>query len=214
MLQLNNDDFVGFSIQTPGIVVVYFKQSGCNGCNLFDPIFLQIERKKNQHQLNSVQFATVNVSNNPQILRKAKEANVDIDKTPLLLIFFQSTPYAKYHGPLDEDGIFMFIKQVLANEIRSIPPSVPQSAVSTYQDAHQNDVRLRGDSSRIAHTFSHGTAYKQPSETFVKSRIVGRKGNNAKEQMYTEDLGEGLFDNWKFLTPKNKPWLPDVNQAF
>jgi thiol-disulfide isomerase/thioredoxin len=237
MLQLNNDDFMGFTIGYPGIVVVYFKQSWCSGCEKFDPIFLQIERKKNQHGLQTIQFATVNVSlpANTQIVKKAKDANVLIDKTPMLIIFYQSTPYAKYHGPLDEDNIFTFIKQVLTNEVRTAPqsdwPAQSESlrfAQGSGLDRHESSSHFataaqtsRGDlraqnvnreadvTSRLAQNAYSGSMLKTPSY------IGGLRKTQApsKDQLYAEDLGEGLFDNWKFLTPKNKPWMPDFNQA-
>lgn len=197
MLQLSNDDFLGFNIQNPGIVVIYFKQSGCGGCLKFDPIFLQIERKKVQYGLQNVQFASVNITSNPQILRKAKDVDVLIDRTPLLMIFYQTSPYAKYHGPLDEENIYTFIKQVLSNEIVS-HQSVPQSTVVNWRPTQQPEVPI-------------------PSQHMIKPSYMGglRKGNTNhpnKDQLYAEDLTEGLFDNWKFLTPKNKPWLTDLNQ--
>jgi Thioredoxin domain-containing protein len=197
MLQLSNEDFVGFTIQNPGIVVVYFKQTGCGGCLKFDPIFLQIERKKGQHGLQAVQFATVNVTSNPKILQKAKSVDVIIDRTPLLIIFYQTSPYARYHGPLDEENIFTFIKQVLANEIvhhnQQPMPVVPQPPVNWRTPEPSSMAQM------------------------IKPSYMGglRKGTGGgtKEQLYVEDLTEGLFDNWKFLTPKNKPWLTDINQV-
>lgn len=200
MLQLSNEDFLGFKINNPGIVVIYFKQTACGGCVKFDPIFLQTERKKNQHGLQNVQFATVNITSNPQILRKAKDADVIIDRTPLLIIFYQTAPYAKYHGPLDEDNIFIFIKQVLSSDIIShstphAPSTISQSSVNL-----RNPLDLPTSSSHM-----------------IKPSYMGglRKGgnNNQRDQLYAEDLTEGLFDNWKFLTPKNKPWLTDINQV-
>jgi len=218
MLQLNNDDFMGFSISYPGIVVVYFKQSWCSGCERFDPIFLQIERKKNQHGLQAVQFATVNVSlpANTQIIKKAKDAKVLIDKTPMLIIFYHSAPYAKYHGQLNEDNIFDFIKQVLTDEVRT-PPVYTQSDLRFSQ---QPDIPRHIQSSsqdvRIPHTAQSANRENYAGTMLKSPSYIGglRKSQTpAKDQLYAEDLGEGLFDNWKFLTPKNKPWMPDFNQA-
>jgi thiol-disulfide isomerase/thioredoxin len=200
MLQLSNEDFLGFNIQNQGIVVVYFKQNNCGGCMKFDPVFLQIERRKTHHGLQNVQFATVNITSNPQILRKAKEADILIDRTPLLIIFYQMAPYAKYHGPLDEENIFTFIKQVLSNEIMIPQPTTTPAAATANWRAPPSEIPM-----------------PTTSQHLIKPSYMGglRKGNSNlnKEQLYAEDLTEGLFDNWKFLTPKNKPWLTDINQT-
>jgi thiol-disulfide isomerase/thioredoxin len=206
MLQLSNDDFLGFSIQNPGIVVIYFKQQQCGGCIKFDPVFLQLERKKNQYGLQNVQFATVNITSNPQILRKAKDVDVVIDRTPLIIIFYQTRPYAKYHGPLDEENVFTFIKQVLSNEITSIQnppplPPLPPPPVAAAPSWRTVPPEIPAPSHLMKTSYMGGLR-------------KGTGGGNAnKEQLYAEDLTEGLFDNWKFLTPKNKPWLTDINQV-
>lgn len=196
MLQLSNEDFLGFSIQNHGIVIIYFKQNNCGGCIKFDPIFLQIERKKTQHGLQHIQFATVNITSNPQVIRKAQDADVIIDRTPLLIIFYRTSPYAKYHGPLDEENIFTFIKQVLSNDIQ-YTSSVPQSSVNWRP--------------------SPEIPTPATAQHLIKPAYMGglRKGADTmkRDQLYAEDLTEGLFDNWKFLTPKNKPWLTDMNQV-
>jgi thiol-disulfide isomerase/thioredoxin len=196
MIQLSNEDFLGFNIQNPGIFVIYFKQSGCGGCLKFDPIFLQIERKKVQHGLQNVQFATVNITSNPQILRKANDVDITIDRTPLLMIFYQTTPYAKYNGPLDEENIFTFIKQVLANEITQ-QQSILQSSVN-WRPKPVPDIPV--SSTHMISPSYMGGLRKGPA-------------NVNKDQLYAEDLTEGYFDNWKFLIPKNKPWLTDINQV-
>jgi Thioredoxin domain-containing protein len=190
MLQLSNEDFLGFNIQNPGVVLIYFKQTGCGGCLKFDPVFLQIERKKVQHGLQNVIFATINISSNPQVIRKASDSNISIDRTPLLIIFHQTTPYAKYHGPLDEENIFVFIKRVVSENIMSAQSTVnwrPLPEIATPASQHM-----------------------------IKPSYMGglRKGtsNVNKDQLYAEDLTEGFFDNWKSPTPKDKSWLNDINR--
>lgn len=191
MRQLSNEDFTGgFNIPFQDITLVYFKQNNCDGCIKFDPIFYRIEKDKGRYNLEHVQFAVVNLSFNNRIIGKAKKVDIIIDKTPTLILFYETRAYAKLNGPLQEQNIIDFINNVINNVInKNQHIIIPQTNVNEFR---QNVTKHSSEQQRPVYM----TQLKNKSQE--------------TSHIYTEDINNDFFDNWKYLPRKDKPWEKDI----
>lgn len=216
MIQLSSDDFVNaFNIQYPDIVLIYFKQSNCDGCNSFDPIYFRIEKEKDRLNLSNVQFAVVNLTFNKLVINKAKTADIIIDKTPTLILFYKHRAYAKYNGPLQDFHIVEFIRNVITNEIKKneLPSQASNRSQHFFQQQQQQSYPMQFSYPQTKSTTPPGEQALLPSvppQPVYMSQIKNNRSNRSNNHIYTDETHVGLFDNWNFLIQKDTPWKKDM----
>jgi hypothetical protein len=128
---LGNNDFTSsFSSLESNPLIVYIKQVQCSACVNFNPVFVALEQKRRMYKFpDSLQFATIVYSGD--LAKKIDEYNriqksmqdaveLIVDRTPTLIIFYETMPVAKYSGQCSENAVATFIHSVFKNEIAEL----------------------------------------------------------------------------------------------
>ena len=75
------------TINVGGIVIVLFKTDQCNACKAYEPHFKQIAMR-----FKGIQFAIVNLTLNPEIVRRSKYTSSPFESVPVLIIYDDTIP--------------------------------------------------------------------------------------------------------------------------
>uniref|UniRef100_A0A6C0JRW1 Uncharacterized protein n=1 Tax=viral metagenome TaxID=1070528 RepID=A0A6C0JRW1_9ZZZZ len=187
MINFREEDFVkGFNIKMSGIVLIYFKQEGCPACKAFDEVFFRMEKNKSLLKFSNIQFVVVNLTTSNRVLQKASEGNIVIDKTPTLILFYETKPYAKFKGSggvITQEDVSEFIDRVIKDEIL-------KKKIEQYEP------------------LDNSSRYNMQS-VFTPSK---KKNKNIDGKLYDNEFHNSLFDNFtdESLILKGKPWMPDL----
>ena len=123
----DNDFTYEFNITYKGPTLMYVKQVDCPACMAFNPIFARVANSKQNLGLpDSLHFATAIYS--PVIKQKCSRSTVrEISHTPMLIMFYNTMPIAKYSGsPITEQIIVSFLASVFKNILNvDLYPSQP-----------------------------------------------------------------------------------------
>ena len=115
LLYLDNDDFQCrntekgqvLSINTPDMTLVLFYSTKCPHCHDLIPIF-----KNLPDIVKGCNFGFINISKHPNIVEWASNTNTKITYVPLVIMYVNGLPYARYDGPRDLNQIKNFIIEI------------------------------------------------------------------------------------------------------
>lgn len=182
-------------IDVGGKILLFIKMDGCPGCSSFYPIFQELS--KLDKRVNYVIFDITNPSNK-QVVAMSRESTTPIESVPLILIYNDGSPVAKYKGKKTFEGVQGFITAIL--KVIESAPSKPQQR-SFMQDTPSQ--------------YNYST-YNQPSESKVYMPETGSSAQS-KYQKQNTNLSE-IDDDEDYLlvpdeiTPYNTPWKSDYKK--
>lgn len=101
-------------INHPGIVLVLFKMTNCEYSKAFEPIFFQLAAKDTR-----VNYAIVNVSQCPDVVKMSRETTTPINGVPQLILYMDGTPGFKFNGQKNIPSITAFITKALTASAES-----------------------------------------------------------------------------------------------
>jgi hypothetical protein len=109
-------------ITLPGFVLVYFKTQACPNCTKFDPVFKQLSMVENK-----VSYAVADVyQNNKSIVSKSRATTTPISAVPMLILYINGRPHAKFSGTLNLASLRGFIEKALESAKNAAPPAQKQ----------------------------------------------------------------------------------------
>lgn len=125
---LNESDFVvlGQKQKTLGLsrrgnVLVFFKITNDNNCVEFEPVFAQLARKEQR-----VTCATLDVIQNRGVLNISRQTTTPINSVPVLILYVNGKPLAKFNGTRNLPSIQNFISNALQSAGNTASPPQPQ----------------------------------------------------------------------------------------
>lgn len=95
-------------INVNGNVLVYFKISGDPNCNAFEPVFVKLAANENRAML-----AILDIQQNQQVFKMAKESSTPLMAVPLLILYVNGRPHAKFNGTKNISSLQGFITKAL-----------------------------------------------------------------------------------------------------
>ncbi len=95
-------------INVPGNVLVFFKIQGDPNCTDFEPVFVQLSHKEDR-----VTYATLDVKQNREVIKSSRETTTAIETVPLLILYINGRPHAKFSGTKNVPSIRNFITKAL-----------------------------------------------------------------------------------------------------
>lgn len=135
ILPLTDKDFSdSFQLRTIGLILVYFKQSTCRACLMFDSIYQQLDQIPDD-AIKAYNISFLDLTKFPMVLKKAENANIQINATPTLIIFNNGRALARIKDPLTIQNIVATMKSIL-NDV-----SPPSQMNYQYQDKKPNNFR-------------------------------------------------------------------------
>lgn len=190
------------AINVPGNVLVFFKMQKDNYCAEFEPIFASLARKEKR-----VNFAVLNITENREVVISSRDTNTPITAVPVIILYINGRPHAKFNGTKNIPSIQNFITKALqASSASSAPPPRHQQfmpppsngRVRQELDDHQQGVNGKAWVPDI------GAA---PS---MKGIIKGAGGRSGYAQgMNVEDEDEPRLMIPDTVIPHNAPWEAD-----
>lgn len=177
------------TINRRGYALVFFKMSGCQGCDAFAPVFSELSRTPTGVD----HFVSVNVTNYRNIIGMSRNTKTPIQTVPLIILYVDGNPYAKYTGKKTLPDMLSFItKNTESNSASFIQP--PQHAYPSQQASQQRGM------------YGHSQYSHPPLQPDAHNRPPNRP-----PQPYAQ-LGEPDDDDDEKLlipgqvTPHNVPW--------
>jgi thiol-disulfide isomerase/thioredoxin len=95
-------------LQVPGVVLVMFKTRECPSCKSFEPTFVQLSNNDNR-----VVYAVADLTANRNIGMMSMNSTTPLQKVPMLIIYNEGRPYAKFNGKRDIPSLKAFISKAL-----------------------------------------------------------------------------------------------------
>lgn len=212
MLMLNNNNFSNsFSISFKNLLLLYITNESCQACKLFNPIFTKISQKLSK---NSVQTAIVTYDSS--LGEKAQNfitsvqstPEIFIDKTPLLILFNNGSPLAKYKSDdYSESAILNFVQSVIRDIQKKETPFIPQQPTHAASSANRHVAGGGGGSLPIGGSLMQ---HHQPTAFFPPPslRSLNRSANAQPTSFYGDEMPTH-FDQPQYMIPKSAPvnWL-------
>lgn len=88
--------------------MVFFKITGDENCLTFDPVFAKFSTTDP-----SIVCAVLDVKNNPEVTKNARNSSTPITGVPTLLLYINGNPHAKYGGSRNLQSIQAFVNKAL-----------------------------------------------------------------------------------------------------
>lgn len=119
-------------INLGGNVLVFCKMQKCENCEKFEPIFYQLPLKNNK-----VTYAIIDISQYREVIEMSRGTNTPIQAVPLLILFINGRPHAKFNGTIHIQSIDNFINKALANA----PPEYNTTGYQPHQSQQQQQAQ-------------------------------------------------------------------------
>jgi len=214
---LTQDNFVilGTRTKTMGIniegnVLVFFKMSGDGNCNQFEPVFAKLSRQDQR-----IGFAILDVTQNKNVVLWSRETSTPVVAVPMLILYVNGRPHAKFNGTKNTESIQNFITKAL--QAAGGGGAAPQQQ---FMPGAGSVRQASAAAQRPPQGPSHGSGQHQAGKPWVpdigkapsmKGIIKGAgRGGYAMGNNVEEDDEPKLMmpDN---VIPHNSPWEGEIN---
>jgi hypothetical protein len=97
-------------VNVQGILLIYFKADSDTGCQTFDPVYAELVRK---HPV--IRYAICNFSEgqNRQVVDMARSTSTPITSVPVLVLYADGKPFAKFSGTRNAASVKSFIDKMI-----------------------------------------------------------------------------------------------------
>ena len=169
-----------------GLTLVLFKSTTCPGCKKFEPDFVNLYHK---YKMNGINFATLDVNENPNVAKMSHATELPIIKIPTLILFKDGNVFIHYTGKKNENSVNSFLTKVLyqlsknSQQLYSSQQKRPtkQGNMPEFNPSQQMDQHR----------------YYEP-----KLEVPGGVKQNYQDNTFEDDD----FNVPEGITPHNKPW--------
>ena len=120
---------LGINVQ--GNVFVFFKMQGCDSCAQFEPIFAQLSRQEGR-----VNCAILDVTQNRDVVIWSRNTSTPITAVPVLILYINGRPHAKFNGTKNIPSIQGFITKALQTN----PAATSQQQFMPHQPPPQHNM--------------------------------------------------------------------------
>lgn len=120
-------------IRLQGNVFIFFKMRGCNNCAEFEPVFAQLSKMENR-----VACSVLDVTDqaNREVVKWSRETSTPITAVPILILYVNGRPHAKFHGTKNIQSIQGFITKALQTNTPAATQSfMPPAQTNMYGGA-------------------------------------------------------------------------------
>lgn len=179
------------NISVPGNVLVFFKMDGCRGCQAVEPIFHQLAKLELR-----INYGVINLSQNREVTMWSRQTSTPIQAVPLLLLYTNGNPLAKFKGKKNIPALKSFITKAL----RHAPP--PNSGSSSFMG---NQGQPQQGNSGVNNRFAQTHVNKPDFESAPSVKGIVKGSTNQYLDGVDED-DEELLKLPKEVTPYNVPW--------
>jgi len=178
------------TINRPGYTLVFFKMTGCAGCNAFAPIFsdLSVTAPGIDH------FVTINVSTYRNVVAMSRDTKTPIQIVPLIILYIDGKPYAKYTGKKSLPDVLSFITK----NTESKSHGFMQNPAHRAQPPPQPQQRGMYGQSQYTHPAMHPDmqGVRQPTRPQQQYAQMGEPEDEDEEKLLVPNQ----------VTPHNVPW--------
>lgn len=213
---LSEDNFVilGTRTKTMGInlqgnVLVFFKMTGDSNCGAFEPVFAKLSRQDPR-----VSYAILDVSQNKSVVAWSRETSTQITAVPMLILYVNGRPHAKFNGTKNTESIQNFITKALqATGGAAAPQQQFMAAPSNYPGA--GGVRQSASAKSAAPQAGRGAKMYTPDigkAPSMKGIIKGGGGGGYAMGNNVEDDDEPRLMMPDNVVPHNAPWEAEINE--
>lgn len=206
-LEKNNFVIIGtrdkvLGINLEGIVLVYFKMSGDKNCASFDPTFARLAQKDQR-----VTCAILDVTSNRDVVVWARQTKTPISAVPLLILYVNGRPHAKFNGAKNERSLESFITGAL-QPVRDVAPRQdfmrgPAHAPAPAPTMHRGANMYGGEGG--------GQKAWEPEIGKAPSMKGIIKGGGRGHMNMVEDEEEPMLLIPDGIVPHNTPWEAEMD---
>jgi thiol-disulfide isomerase/thioredoxin len=93
----------------PGLSIVFFFAEKCSHCHTAYPVFAEASKMNKS----AVKFTIVNLTKNPDIITRSAQTIMPIKYTPLIVMYINGKPYARFDGKVSSTEILKFIGDII-----------------------------------------------------------------------------------------------------
>jgi hypothetical protein len=194
-------------INLPGNVFVFFKMQGCDNCAQFDPIFAALSRSEGR-----VSCAILDITQNRDVVLWSRNTSTPITAVPVLVLYIDGRPHAKFNGTRNILSIQAFITKALQQK----PVGSSQQQFMPHQPpSHQGQSNMygggyAGGGNPGGATQSSGKPYMPEIGTAPSMKGI-IKGYAAGANVEDEEESRLLLPDT--VIPHNAPWEAELHEG-
>lgn len=178
------------TINRRGYTLVFFKMTNCAGCDAFAPVFseLSVTAPGIDH------FVSANVSAYRNIVSMSRNTKTPIQTVPLIILYIDGEPYAKYTGKRTLPDVLSFITK----NVKAKSHGFMQNPAHLAQAPPQPQQRGMYGQSQYNHPVMHPDmqGVRQPSRPQQQYAHMGEPEDEDEEKLLVPNQ----------VTPHNVPW--------
>lgn len=106
-------------VNVPGVILVFFKTTSCEGCRAVTPIFDELSQVEK-----SINYGVIYVDQYREVVALSRQTTAPITVVPFFILYIDGKPLAKYKGNKDVTSMRSFIVRALQSRP---PPNVSYS---------------------------------------------------------------------------------------
>jgi len=131
-------------ISVPGNVLVFFKATVCPGCGEVEPIFGALATKDHR-----VSYCVVNVDDYRDLIMMARETSTPIQAVPMLMLYCNQFPKARFTGAKNLPSIQSFLTKALQSTVAASAGPVSQTTAMTPMTSPAQFMPAQGSASQM-----------------------------------------------------------------
>jgi hypothetical protein len=189
---------LGINVQ--GNVLVLFKMQRDPNCEAFDPIFSKLAGQENR-----VMFAILDLAHNRDVAKWSMETSTQIRAVPLLILYINGKPHARFNGAQNVSSVQGFITKALGAVTNGAGASNSQGVPSSFMPS-QNMYGGQNYSQQPKKSWEPDIGKAPSLKGIIKGAPKGYISNGYEE----EDEPKLLVPDT--VIPHNTPWEAELQE--
>ena len=194
---LKSDDFrltsnKVMTLNRGGSALVFFKMNSCNGCEAFDAIFKELAQRSNRID----SYCIANISHHREIVSMSRTSSTPINTVPLIILYSNGIPFAKYTGSRTLQNLLSFIEKSLEK--------LPQSTAHNFVTPQQGQRAPQNGQQGMYGAGAYQHPPLNPQDGY--NRQQQRQPPYAQLSSDVEEEDDTTLEVPKQVIPHNMPW--------
>jgi hypothetical protein len=232
---LNSSNFIligtqnkSLGINISGPVLVFFKMQTSEPSNEFEPVFVKLSNIDVR-----ISYGILDVTRNKDVVQWSRQTSTPITAVPILILYLNGKPYAKFNGTKNIPSLQNFITKAL----QTIPSASGQSFMQNNRPGNEHGnmygpvspssggggypqpgAQTYGSDYGVSSSRSQGPQKNVPDLGKAPSMKGALKGGGSPGYTsggnYVEDDDDSRLMIPDSVTPWNAPWEADLQQNY
>jgi thioredoxin family protein len=192
------------TITVQGIVVVFFKKTGCQGCAVLEPVYSQISAEDKR-----LVFCIIDLQYNASVTSMARDTSTPIQTVPQIFMYVNGRPHAKFRGQRNAQAVKAFINDAIISIPQ--PQQQPMYNANAFVPSNVGQNMYGGNNYAQGPTYSPEVNVPRQASQLAHGGHVAMSSHPSMQQQCDPDDENCLMVPQNSI-PHNLPWESDFRK--